>query len=398
MKFTSLGRASAAGISLLLLSTGIALGDGLQVDGDTVVAHPNNVSYAISPNTNERACADRGESVPGEAVLHFNGASHFYANEDLTLSATTPTGVSVSFTGGTTYHLGAWDSSSADLSIALSTVVSTASAGGVVSISISGAGYDNKGDLGVGGYSVDDPFTVTVDCGSTPTNNAPFITSAAFTADSVSCQMQAQLDVTFTDADSSSWTAAVDWDYTSPTFNGTSVGAVTSPFSLYHTYAAPGTHTAGVQVTDDQSAGSNIATDSIDVLQTYSAAFLQPIDGLQATGHKNTFKNGRVLPVKVTITDDCTGDAVTGSTGQIVEANVVKSAPVGGTTPDPVEAFADAGASSGNTDLFRWSTDGFWIYNLDSKALGLVSGTLYELQVVVDRTVSSQTALLQPTK
>jgi hypothetical protein len=59
-------------------------------------------------------------------------------------------------------------------------------------------------------------------------------------------------------------------------------------------------------------------------------------------------------------------------------ATVSKTSGTG--TGDPVEEYADAGQSSAGTNLFRWATDstvpggGFWIYNLDSKALGLVVG------------------------
>jgi len=223
------------------------------------------------------------------------------------------------------------------------------------------------------------------------------VTAAAFEAASVACQVPVDLNVTFTDDDdSTSWTGAVDWAYDG-TFDGTSIGSVTpTQFTVTHTYTAPGTYTAGVQVTDNQGAGSNIGTDSIDVLQTYSNAFLQPVDGLQTTGRKNTFKNGRVIPVKVTITDDCTGNAVTGSTGETVTADVTKT-PIVGSGSDAVESYADAGESSGNTNLFRFA-DGYWIYNLDSKALGLTSGSSYELKVVVDGTTASETAVLQPTK
>jgi hypothetical protein len=380
----------------LIISTSAVFADQISpLDGDTAV-NPTNISYTLSPNSNQRNCANRGEAVPGELTLAWNGNSHFDTAQNLTLSATTPAGVSVSFTGGSSYALGTWtDDSHTDRVINFSTTVLASATSGTVTIRISGSGFDNKGAL-ADGYSIDSAFNVSIDCSATPVNQAPGVL-AAFTAASVNCQTQAQLDVSFTDSDSTAWTAAVDWNYVSPTFNGTSVGAVTSPFSLTHTYAAPGTYIAGVVVTDNQGAASDVAIDSIDVLQAYSNSFLQPIDGLQATGKKNTFKNGRVLPVKVVITDVCTGDPVTGSSGEAVTAALTKEAiNTGGA--DAIETFADAGASSGNTDLFRWSLDGFWIYNLDSKALGMTSGSTYELKVVVDGVAASQTAALQPTK
>ncbi len=51
-----------------------------------------------------------------------------------------------------------------------------------------------------------------------------------------------------------------------------------------------------------------------------------------------------------------------------------------------VEEYADAGTSNGNTNLFRWNagTPGFWIYNLDTKALGLATNNCYRLDVYLN--------------
>jgi hypothetical protein len=69
-------------------------------------------------------------------------------------------------------------------------------------------------------------------------------------------------------------------------------------------------------------------------------------------------------------------------------------------TGDPIEVYADAGQSSGDTNRFRWSTDGYWIYNLDSKALGLVANNNYRVDAYVGtaKATTDTWAVLQPVK
>jgi hypothetical protein len=59
-----------------------------------------------------------------------------------------------------------------------------------------------------------------------------------------------------------------------------------------------------------------------------------------------------------------------------------------GSGADPIDEYADAGSSNGNTNLFRWTSGspGFWIYNLDTKALGLVTNNCYRLDVYLNAT------------
>ncbi len=68
-------------------------------------------------------------------------------------------------------------------------------------------------------------------------------------------------------------------------------------------------------------------------------------------------------------------------------------------TGDPVEEYADAGESSAGTNEFRQAGD-HWVYNLDSKALGLVTNNLYRVDVHVDgiKATVSNWAVLQPVK
>jgi hypothetical protein len=113
----------------------------------------------------------------------------------------------------------------------------------------------------------------------------------------------------------------------------------------------------------------------------YTATFLRPIDQSDEHGEiANAIKNGRVVPVKVTLWDDCADEAITGARDNITIK--VSQARLSNPTSDPVEEFASAG--SANTDsLFRWSDDGFYIYNLGTKTLGLNVGKYYEVDVKV---------------
>jgi hypothetical protein len=108
-------------------------------------------------------------------------------------------------------------------------------------------------------------------------------------------------------------------------------------------------------------------------------------------------KNGRVVPVKAKIYDDCVGSFVT---DPATDVTIKVSKTAGGGAGDPVEEYADAGQSSAGTNGFRWSSDGFWIYNLDSKALGLVVGSDYRVDIYVGsvKATDDSWAVLQPVK
>jgi hypothetical protein len=61
----------------------------------------------------------------------------------------------------------------------------------------------------------------------------------------------------------------------------------------------------------------------------------------------------------------------------------------GGALTDSVDVYADAGSSNGNTNLFRWTSEGTWqgwIYNLDTRALGLMTNFCYRLDVYIGGT------------
>jgi PKD domain len=240
-------------------------------------------------------------------------------------------------------------------------------------------------------------------------NNAdPVVGTPTFAVSSVNCQVGASLgNISFTDAgiNDKSWHVSINWgdpaNTTATTFDTDTAGSQTPSPTPTHVYSTPGIYTATVTVTDkDNGVGSKSTADDagLQVLQAYSTSFLQPFDG--STPSRlivNQMKSGRVVPVKVTITDSCTGLALT-DPNKVVTIGSKESAS-NGSSPDPVETYADAGTSSAGTNVFRYTT-GFWIYNLDSKALNMVVGKTYRIDVYVDgiKATVNTFALLQPVK
>jgi hypothetical protein len=133
----------------------------------------------------------------------------------------------------------------------------------------------------------------------------------------------------------------------------------------------------------------------------FAIQYLQPLDQTTTGVPVNTGKNGRVIPVKVQLYED--GVPLTSSNipGPVTIKVVSVACP--GSVADSIEEFADAGSSNANTNLFRWSTDGFWIYNLDTTGLHLVTNNCYRLDVYIGSTPviyasAGAYALFKPTK
>ena len=184
----------------------------------------------------------------------------------------------------------------------------------------------------------------------------------------------------------------------------TAVDGDTYTFTI--TALVPGTVTVSVPANraSDLAGNQNTASNTLSwiYLGGYTVQYLQPLDESTVTpAHPvvNEGKNGRVIPVKVTLT--LSGVQQTNS--QIADGRLtirVNAASCNASVPiDPVETYADAGASNGNTDIFRY-TGGSWIYNLDTKALGLATGNCYRLDVYLDgNKISTQTyAIFKPVK
>lgn len=243
----------------------------------------------------------------------------------------------------------------------------------------------------------------------TVSNVNPDVAAPTFSLASVNCRTAVTLSgLSFTDpgVNDATWSVDINWGDGS-TDTTTDAATQGGQPSQTHTYTTPGNYTASVTVTD-KDGGANTATsstNSIQVLHVYNTTFLQPFDGSSPSKLiTNTMKSGRVVPVKAAIFDVCTDTWVppTAAVTMNVGAANVSTPPAS----DAIESYADAGASSANTNSFRWTADstvtagGFWIYNLDSKALALQIGKTYRLDVRVDGHLAtgSTWALLTPVK
>lgn len=140
---------------------------------------------------------------------------------------------------------------------------------------------------------------------------------------------------------------------------------------------------------------------SFTTLSTFTARFLQPLT--QSTDPAdpvlNTGKNGKVIPVKVQISEGGTAITDLNAPGRVTIA-VSGFACGNGAGTDPVTTYADAGQSSAGTSQFRYDALAqAWVYNLDTKALSLVTGNCYRVDISINGTpVTNAFAVLQPTK
>lgn len=240
-------------------------------------------------------------------------------------------------------------------------------------------------------------------------NAAPVVAVPAWQNSTINCGQSATLgNISFTDAgvNDSPWTVAIDWEDDGVDDFSTNVTTQGPQANQSHTYMTPGTYTAKVTVTDkDSGAGFNetAAGSALTVNQHYLTTFLAPLDGSAPSKLiANTMKKGRVVPIKVTILDNCTGEWVSDPTTSV---NIsVKTATFTTNSTDAVETFSDAGSSSAQTTAMRFNADstmasgGFWMYNLDTN--GLQIGTTYEVRPKIGTAAQSTStfALIKPTK
>ena len=116
-------------------------------------------------------------------------------------------------------------------------------------------------------------------------------------------------------------------------------------------------------------------TNSVSVTVTrlcFTFEYLHPLEQSYAGGPTvvNDGKYGRVIPVKgiVRRTGVAQSEADLATLGLTLRIAVVAANCNGTAISDAVEEYSDAGNSNGGTNMFRWTLDGFWIYNLDTKA------------------------------
>jgi hypothetical protein len=224
-------------------------------------------------------------------------------------------------------------------------------------------------------------------------------TVAAGFGASADCQTASTLTIDPDDlgVNDSPWKVNINWGdgNTEPEISRTDLDS----FTVNHVYALAGNYNATVTIADKDLGSGSDAVNPITVNQTYTVDFLPPFDDSTPSGLiVNKMKNGRVVPVKATIFDDCALATLTDPNANVT-IKVSKTSGTAGTA-DPVETYADAGESSAGTSSFRWSSDGFWIYNLDSKALGLVTNNFYRVDVYVGtvKATVDNWAVLQPVK
>jgi hypothetical protein len=246
-------------------------------------------------------------------------------------------------------------------------------------------------------------------------NVAPSVEIPVWQPAPVACRAPATLtNISFSDpgVSDSPWNVNIDWGDGSADYNAnaSSQGAYANQS---HTFNTPGTYSASLAVTDKDGGVGSANAAALTVLQTYTVRFLQPFDGSSPSSLiTNTMKSGRVVPVKVTIYDDCAQAYLTDPSALV--SIWVSTGTTTTSTNDAVELYADAGASNGDTLHFRWTSDatvpggGFWIYNLDSRTAlngsSLVIGTTYRVDVWVGpvggevKATQNIWALLKPVK
>jgi predicted extracellular nuclease len=218
-----------------------------------------------------------------------------------------------------------------------------------------------------GGLSAVSSATVNV------TNVVPTV-SASFGASSVSCGANnATLNVSFTDPGTAdTHTAEINWG----DGNTQTVNPATSPFSPSHTYAAAGSYTATVTVTDDD---GGVGTTTANVMVKFNTSgFLQPIN---ADG-TSVFKYNSTIPVKISFTN-CNG-SVPNNLAPTIKLTMISGATPGLEINEPISTSA-----ADTTGVMRFSTNQY-IYNLATKPLPDSSAT-YLITVTIPSTGQTET-------
>jgi hypothetical protein len=129
------------------------------------------------------------------------------------------------------------------------------------------------------------------------------------------------------------------------------------------------------------------------------ARFLAPLDQSTDAGTVvNTAKNGRVVAVRVQLATD--GIAITDANapGPVTIQMTKLAACEADVASDPVEVYAAGSTNSGSAFRYDLASQA-WVYNLDTKAMGLTSGDCYRIAAVVDGVEASNAwAIVSPVR
>jgi len=247
--------------------------------------------------------------------------------------------------------------------------------------------YDNGSQTIAGRVFDKDNGYNTYTTNVTVNNVRPSITSAAFQAASTSCSTgddNATLTVDFTDPGTlDTWVADIDWDYDGVTFvSDEAVDPFTTGDSIGHTYASAGSHTAAVQVTDDDGGVSDLVTATITVNYNLSA-ILQPINNTRLGQSMSLFKYGSTVPVKVEVTD-CDGSHPTDLSLFVTWRQGLNSTPTG-----VLEVVPTSQADLGNQ--MRYS-DPLYVLQLNSKKTTSDSSSGITIWVTIQETGQTTSA------
>jgi len=150
--------------------------------------------------------------------------------------------------------------------------------------------------------------------------------------------------------------------------------------AVYNSVTGTWATSSNVNLTCGANTLTAVATDKADLSSSVSVTvtrlcftfeYLRPLEQSYLGGPTvvNDGKYGRVIPVKGIVRRSGTvqTDADLSGLGLTLRIGVNAVPCSGGAATDAVEEYADAGQSGGGTNIFRWTLDGFWIYNLDTK-------------------------------